>query len=35
MKKVDKMKILMELELEKPPYIDQIKRYKYPKKRKT
>ena len=26
------MKILMELEVEKPSYIDQIKRYKYPKK---
>ena len=31
-KKNDKMKELMELKIEKPPYADQIKRYKYPKK---
>ena len=31
---LDKMKQLMELEKEIPPYADQIKRYKYPKKAK-
>ena len=31
-KKKDKMKELMELKVESPPYVDQIKRYKYPKK---
>ena len=31
--KTDKMKELMELKAEKPPYSDKIKRYKYPKKK--
>ena len=31
--KTDKMKELMELKAEKPPYNDKIKRYKYPKKK--
>jgi GTPase SAR1 family protein len=31
-KQIEKMKELMELKIEKPPYADQIKRYKYPKK---
>ena len=31
-KMLDKMKKLMELKAEKPPYAEQIKRYKYPKK---
>jgi len=31
-KMVDRLKALMELKVEDPPYKDQIKRYKYPKK---
>ena len=30
-----KLKALMELKIEKPPYKDLIKKYKYPKKKKN